>query len=338
MSALRAAALCAALLTAPHARGAQDEPTAPHERVLLERIDALDRVIVQLALQQAETRARLEKERRALAYMDQSVAAFATTVAARKALVQQRLRARGRLDDAAWLRILLGAQDPTDVVLRRDWLRRVLKHDASLIKSLRDAQAAWQDASAARRGAFDRVQGETAALERQRQALEAERQSRAALLKAKRRAEDSDDALRSTDTASTRFERERGRLPRPTPGRIVTPFGQREDEELGTRVLNKGVEIEAPLGAPVRAVHEGRVVFAGRYDGFGNLVIVSHGGGWHTLYAHLDSATRAANDQVDGGDVLGVVGDTGSLRGPMLYFEVRRGGEAVDPAEFFAAE
>jgi septal ring factor EnvC (AmiA/AmiB activator) len=80
------------------------------------------------------------------------------------------------------------------------------------------------------------------------------------------------------------------------------------------------------------------VVFAGRYDGFGHLVIVSHGDGWHTLYAHLDSATRTANERVDGGDVLGVVGDSGSLRGPMLYFEVRRGGEAVDPTTFFAAE
>ncbi len=338
MQPLWAAAVCVALLTSLPARGAEGERDAPQERILLERIDALDRVIVQLALQQAETRARLDKERRALAYLDQSVAEFATTVAARKALVQQRLRARGRLDDAAWLRILLGAQDPTDVVLRRDWLRRVLKHDAALIKSLRDAQAAWQSASDARRGAFERVQGETVALERQRQALEAERQSRAALLKAKRRAQEGEDALRSTDADSTRFERERGRLPRPTPGRVVTPFGQREDEELGTRVFNKGVELEAPLGAPVRSVHEGRVVFAGRYDGFGNLVIVSHGDGWHTLYAHLDSATRTANERVDGGDVLGVVGDSGSLRGPMLYFEVRRGGEAVDPATFFAAE
>jgi len=335
MRRLQALTVCAMLL-AP--RGAQAERDSPQTRVLLERIDALDRIIVQLALQQAETRARLEKERRALAYMDQSVAAFATTVAARKALVQQRLRARGRLDDAAWLRILLGAQDPTDVVLRRDWLRRVLKHDAALIKSLREAQAAWQDASAARRGSVERVQGETSALDRQRQALESERLARAELLKAKRRSEDGDGALRSADTASTRFERERGRLPRPTPGRVVTPFGQREDEELGTRVLNKGVEIEAPLGAPVRAVHEGRVVFAGQYGGFGNLIIVSHGEGWHTLYAHLDSATRAANDRVEGGDVIGVVGDTGSLRGPMLYFEVRRDGEALDPAEFFAPD
>ena len=335
MARLRAAALWVGLLAVSPAARAERDPA--QERVLLERIDTLDRVIVQLALQQAETRARLDKERRALAYLEQSVAEFATTVAARKALVQQRLRARGRLDDAAWLRILLGAQDPTDVVLRRDWLRRVLKHDATLIKSLRDAQAAWRDASEARRGAVERVQGETAALDRQRQALESERQARAALLKAKRRADDN-DAVRSADAQSTRFERERGRLPRPTPGRVVTPFGPREDEELGTRVLNKGVEIEAPLGAPVRAVHEGRVVFAGRYEGFGNLVIVSHGDGWHTLYAHLDSATRAANEAVEGGDVVGVVGDTGSLRGPMLYFEVRHRGEAVDPAEFFAAE
>ncbi|MFZ4734893.1 MAG: murein hydrolase activator EnvC family protein [Bradymonadia bacterium] len=306
------------------------------ERALLERIDALDRVIVQLALQQAETRARLQKQQRALDYLEQSVTEFQTTVEARKALVQQRLRARGRLDDVAWLRILLGAQDPTDVVLRRDWLRRVLRHDARLITELQQSKRAWADATAARKVAVAQIEEETASLERQRASLERERGERAGLLAGLRGQSDTGLAGKGHESVSTRFEAERGRLPMPTPGRIVTRFGLREEPELGTRIENKGVEIDAQLGAPVRAVHAGRVVFAGTYLGFGNLMIVSHGDGWHTLYAHLDSFTRAPDEVVRGGDVLGVVGDSGSLRGPMLYFELRRHRKAIDPESFFA--
>jgi septal ring factor EnvC (AmiA/AmiB activator) len=327
------------LAWSPRQTGAAAEgarPARQTERALLERIDALDRVIVQLALQQAETRARLQKQQRALDYLAQSVTEFQTTVEARKALVQQRLRARGRLDDVAWLRILLGAQDPKDVVLRRDWLRRVLRHDARLITELQQSKRAWADATAARKAAVERIEEETASLARQRESLERERGERASLLAGLRGQSDADLRGKGQESVSTRFEAERGRLPLPTPGRIVTRFGPREEPELGTRIENKGVELDAQLGAPVRAVHAGRVVFAGTYLGFGNLVIVSHGDGWHTLYAHLDTYTRAPDEVVRGGDVLGVVGDSGSLRGPMLYFELRRHRKAIDPESFFA--
>ncbi|HZH03733.1 MAG TPA: peptidoglycan DD-metalloendopeptidase family protein, partial [Myxococcaceae bacterium] len=86
----------------------------------------------------------------------------------------------------------------------------------------------------------------------------------------------------------------------------------------------------------VRAVAAGTVVFAGWMRGYGNLLIVDHGGGYHTLMAHLSDFKRAVGEPVEPGAVVGAVGDTASLKGAYLYFELRRGGQAVDPAPWLS--
>jgi septal ring factor EnvC (AmiA/AmiB activator) len=78
-------------------------------------------------------------------------------------------------------------------------------------------------------------------------------------------------------------------------------------------------------------VAPGRVVHAGWFKGYGNLVIVDHGEGYHTLVAHLASMQTAMGEEVDAGDALGTVGDSGSLKGAYLYFEIREKGRPVDP-------
>ena len=94
----------------------------------------------------------------------------------------------------------------------------------------------------------------------------------------------------------------------------------------------KGLFIRAPQGQPVRAIAGGQVVYAEWMRGFGNLLIVDHGNRYHSLMAHLDSFSRTVGDVVQVGEELGRVGDTGSVKGPYLYFEIRRSGEAMDPA------
>jgi septal ring factor EnvC (AmiA/AmiB activator) len=82
----------------------------------------------------------------------------------------------------------------------------------------------------------------------------------------------------------------------------------------------------------VRAIATGQVVHAGWLRGYGNVLIIDHGGGFHSLVAHLASFARATGESVEGGEAVGTVGDTGSLKGAYLYFEIRQDGEAVDPA------
>ena len=78
----------------------------------------------------------------------------------------------------------------------------------------------------------------------------------------------------------------------------------------------------------------GRVRYAGWFQGYGRLVILDHGGGYYTVSGHLAEIAVAVGDTVASGAPIGTVGDSGSLSGPRLYFEIRRGGEALDPREW----
>lgn len=125
--------------------------------------------------------------------------------------------------------------------------------------------------------------------------------------------------------------RERGQLPWPTEGRIVAEFGPQTHPRFGTETLRSGVDIEAPEGTPIRAVASGSVAYRGWLKGYGNLVVLDHGDGYHTLYAHAAQVLVDEGDQVKDGAVIGRVGETGSVDGPRLYFEVRYQGRAEDP-------
>jgi septal ring factor EnvC (AmiA/AmiB activator) len=125
--------------------------------------------------------------------------------------------------------------------------------------------------------------------------------------------------------------RERGQLPWPTEGRIVAEFGPQTHPRFGTETLRSGVDIDAPEGTPIRAVASGRVAYRGWLKGYGNLVVLDHGDGYHTLYAHAAQVLVDEGDQIKGGAVIGRVGETGSVEGPRLYFEVRYQGRAEDP-------
>jgi septal ring factor EnvC (AmiA/AmiB activator) len=97
-------------------------------------------------------------------------------------------------------------------------------------------------------------------------------------------------------------------------------------------VPHPGIDIDAPEGESFRAVFDGRVVFASWLHGYGLTVIVDHGNGVVSVQAHASILLAAAGEEVARGQVLGKVGDTGSLQGAYLYFEIRENGRPTDPA------
>ncbi len=111
-------------------------------------------------------------------------------------------------------------------------------------------------------------------------------------------------------------------------------FGMRDDPIDGSRRMHLGVDLGAPEGAPVYPVLGGRVRFVGERGGYGTLVIVDHGGGIETRYAHLSATAVEQGEWIDGATPLGSVGSTGRSTGPHLHLEVRRDGVPVDPAAF----
>ncbi len=123
----------------------------------------------------------------------------------------------------------------------------------------------------------------------------------------------------------------------PVEGKIIGKFGFKKDPKYGTITKNNGIDISAPYGEPVKVISDGKVVFAENFLGYGKMVIVDHGNGYISLYAHLSIISVEVGDDLKQGDVLGLVGDTGSLGEPQLHFEIRRNGQPVDPMHFFGS-
>ena len=120
----------------------------------------------------------------------------------------------------------------------------------------------------------------------------------------------------------------------PVLGRVSSPYGYRIHPVYGTRKLHAGIDVSAPRGTPITATSGGTVIFAAWRGGYGNAVIIDHGGGISSLYGHLSSFSVGAGQQVERGALLGGVGATGTATGNHLHFEIRLAGTATDPAPY----
>lgn len=134
-----------------------------------------------------------------------------------------------------------------------------------------------------------------------------------------------------TESAKSSFAELKGSLPMPVNGVVVSFFGIEKDIRFATATRNKGIEIESKSGAPVKVVSSGEVAFAAWMKGYGNLLVVDHGGGYHSVYAHLDKFNCKVHDQLKAADVVGGVGSGVFSDTPSLYFEIRKDGVPEDP-------
>jgi murein DD-endopeptidase MepM/ murein hydrolase activator NlpD len=122
----------------------------------------------------------------------------------------------------------------------------------------------------------------------------------------------------------------------PVSGRLMGHFGQRTDPFSGEGAYHTGVDIAAPPGTPVLATADGVVLRAARFSGYGRLVIVDHGGGVQTYYAHLSSYAVIPGQEIRRGEAIGAVGSSGRSTAPHLHYEVRIGHAPVNPYRFLA--
>ncbi len=130
------------------------------------------------------------------------------------------------------------------------------------------------------------------------------------------------------------FSALKGKLPWPVNGKVVIPYGSQRDPQFNTPIFRSGTYIQSDDGSYARAVHNGRVVFAEWFKGYGELVIVNHGDGYHTLYGSLSEIFTKVGDIIKDKQPVGRVGNSGLLNSPGLYFEVRYKGKPLDPLQW----
>ena len=276
-------------------------------------------------------------------------------------LLSTRLRARYEMGEVGTLDVLFSSEAISDLVLRDEYLGRVYQMDQDLIKDYEqglvelderkkelsekqvDLEANVEAAQWALSKLDEEKEGKSKLLDKVKQEKETHLSAIAELEDAEKDLENQIKKIQKPPKKRTGPEPERPELEvgpplskfcLPTNGRIEEKFGPRIDPNFGTKTTHKGVDIRASLGMPVRAVLGGQVVYADWFRGYGNLVILDHNNGYYSLYAHLDHIDKAAGDTVKKGAVLGSVGDTGSLNGAMLYFELRYHTQAVNPESY----
>jgi murein hydrolase activator len=135
--------------------------------------------------------------------------------------------------------------------------------------------------------------------------------------------------------AGAGLDRMRGKLEWPVRGEITGGFGKTKHREFSAEVFRNGIDIEAPMGEEIRAIEKGRVVFADRFGGYGRMVIIDHGERYFSVYGHLSEIIKKNGSEVKRGETVGRVGDSDSLAGAKLYFEMRKDGKSIDPLPWF---
>jgi septal ring factor EnvC (AmiA/AmiB activator) len=320
---------------------------------LLSKLEALDLEIVEVRNSRRKLTAResaavteLEAARAGIAQADQQIGQLERALG-------PRLVALYKFSATGGLPALYAEQRDFQSALRmRDGLSRVLAADMKLFSRYREARTDWQRRSQQAESLVREIELTRDEVQRRRE-LErqkrVERRNLAAL--ALQRAGYEKQAAAELRAAGERLEQQlakfaprpavlggelvKGALPHPVKGKIRTSFGIQTDPEYQTQIRSAGIEISAERGTDVQAVAAGRVVYAGWFRGYGQVVIVDHGGENLTVSGYLDELSVQADAVVARGQRIGVVGDTGSLLGPGLYFELRQRGVAVDPRPWF---
>jgi len=117
----------------------------------------------------------------------------------------------------------------------------------------------------------------------------------------------------------------------PVQGKLISNFGKQVNPDFNTYTFNSGIDVSAPMGEVVRSAGSGEVIYTGNIKGYGQIIIIDHGGRTTTLYAHLSKILVEIGDKVNKGQIIGQVGDSGGVSSPRLHFEVRVEGKPTDP-------
>lgn len=263
------------------------------------------------------------------------------------------LRVKGIYEDGqiSYLGLLFQSSDLGDFITRMEYLNKLIANDQNLLTDIQQQKDKMtqkkQDLEVIRdRMAQLRAQAVVAEADlntkkqQQQVALEQNKNSQQAIF-------DENDKLEAESNALTEKIRKIQAVRTggvigtinywPVTGyyEISSPFGWRIHPITGKKSLHTGVDLPAPTGTPIHAAGAGVVIFSGWYGGYGNAIIVDHGGGISTLYGHQSQLSASEGQEVTVGKTIGYVGSTGFSTGPHLHFEVRVNGNPTDPLQYF---
>jgi len=249
-----------------------------------------------------------------------------------------------------YLDVLLGAKDFSDFSSRMYLLQRIIARDISLLSKLEEQKRnlnSQQEALEEDKKQLDKVHADVDAKKKTVEAKAAERRALydKALAEQNRLEQEYNDLMETSNNIASMIKNWEqsgtlgsvngsGRFIWPIHGEITSPYGWRTHPIFGTQIFHSGIDIAADYGDPILAADSGTVVYAGWMGGYGNAVMIDHGGGLVTLYGHNTAVLVSEGQAVDKGQVIAHAGSTGYSTGPHCHFEVRLHGETVNPLSY----
>lgn len=262
----------------------------------------------------------------------------------------ERLAANYRQGPVRYVSVLLGSQSMSQLSTRAQFVRSVIEHDTLLMQAVKDDQQRvlrWkaQVDEKAREIAERKLQlavkqqDESKVVSRRRGLLAEATGIRSALEQELRDLAEDSRTIKARIRASERTASGKARLllkfsgsfVKPANGPITSGYGLRFHPILKRNRMHTGIDIGAPSGSSIIAAAAGTVTYNGSMSGYGRVIVIDHGGGTSTLYAHCSQLIAAEGLSVRQGQLIARVGSTGRSTGPHLHFEVRRNGEPVNP-------
>jgi murein DD-endopeptidase MepM/ murein hydrolase activator NlpD len=331
-----------------------------------DQVGALDAELAALNDRVDRVSQRLAATQQKLAVLHSELEAILARLVERTDIFTERAVAAYKAGPTAYLDGIFAAETFGDVVQRYAYYQSMLDADSQLIEEIEVLRAETDE----RRRQVERKEEEIAKakrrLEKDRARVAEIRAERAnALAALKSVLSEKKTLLAGVEAKKSRWERIQNQLDResdnirtllaqrtsaspttpapsygggqfawPAPGPVTSPYGYRTHPIFGGRRLHTGVDIGAPYGATVVAAASGVVAYVGSMSGYGNVVVVDHGGGIATTYNHLSGFAVSSGQRVSRSQAVASVGCTGYCTGPHLHFEVRIGGSPVDPMPY----
>ncbi len=249
----------------------------------------------------------------------------------------------------SYVDVLFGAKDFSDLMTRMDILKRIIKHDYDLIMKVKqekeivvtaraqlekdkaEAEKLVADADAKRAAVEEKEAEQQDLLDKAIYDRDTSEQAYEELMAA---SEEVASMIRRSNMTYSGAPAGAGGMIWPLDGPVTSEFGWRTHPIFGTARFHSGLDIGGDYGLPIYAAASGTVIHAGWISGYGNTVIIDHGGGVTTLYGHNDSLNVGVGQTVSQGQVIAMCGSTGNSTGPHCHFEVRENGEPVSPYNY----
>ena len=322
-------------------------------------LDAANARLQSIRSRQAEINAQIVQTQNEIVKME----AYLKT---RQNVLNRRVRAIYMHGQLNYLEVILGANSFSDFANRVELLKRVIRSDYNLILEIQKQKAAIEakkaqleedkrqlDALAAeaektqkeiaakkaeQQKVLDAAKSNKAAAAKMEQDLNAQLasvrnliQQRLAAAEAARQAAQQASSAEGGGGSDDNYVQGTGAMGWPCSGPITSPFGYRTHPIFGTTIFHAGIDIGVDYGTPIHAADSGVVVYSGWISGYGNAVIIDHGGGVSTLYGHNQSLAVSEGQSVSKGSVIAYAGSTGNSTGPHCHFEVDVNGSPVNP-------